>query len=352
MLAILVFLLLLCFLLSKPRLHLSLLTDEDYLSQPRTSFINGFFIVFVFICHILNGYNIGCSQIERWALHLLPYGQLIVTSFLFFSGYGMMCQMMRSRETYAQKLLKVRLPKLWIHFVLCISCFWVVSTFLVGKEYNLLHIVLATLTWTSFGNSNWYIGLCLLAYIIIAIAALTTSRWGLGMTLCVTSILLFLSILVQSEFREAYCVNTALCIPAGMAYALYRAPIETFLRKLPIPTLLIGLALLGAGSITHRLLVEHAILSNIGSILFAAGLCLAQGCISWRRPLPLLRWCGGPALFYLYILQRLPMLIGAYFGWNTDFRELYIAGCFLLTLALAFMAIPMFKKLDKYIFSN
>ena len=350
MFVVLIFALLLCFLLSSPRIHLQLLSEEDYLSRQRTSFLNGFFIVFVFIRHITQ-YDIVPSEWERMALYVMPRGQLLVTPFLFFSGYGLMCSMMRSRYEYTGKLLTTRFPKLWLHFVLCIACYWCLSSLLLGKEYSLSHICLAAVTWTSFGNSTWYIGVTLLAYLILAISSYVTGRRGNILMWMVSFFLTVICLQLILLYKEPYWGNTALCIHAGMAYAMFRGPIEGLLRRIPLPTLFLGGALMWLGCVTHRTWLYIDLLGNVGSILYASGICLLQGCISYKRPFPLLVWCGGPALFFIYILQRLPMMIGAYFGWNHDYREVYVAGCFVLTILLALLAIPLFKKLDKVLFS-
>lgn len=340
---------LLCWLLSLPRIHLSLLSEENYLSRQRTSFINGFFILFVFMSHMTQ-YDIELSDAERMALFVMPRGQLIVAPFLFFSGYGLMCSLMRSREEYAGKLLKLRLPRLWLHFVLCIACYWALNTFLVGKEYSLGHIILSALTWQSFGNSNWYIGVTLLSYFILGVSSYVTRHHGNFAMLLVSSVLLMICLQLICLYKEPYWVNTALCIPAGMAYAMFRKPIESVLRRIPIPTLLMGVLLMWLGCVTHRTWLGITLLGNFGSVLYALGICLVQGCISYKRPFPLLVWCGGTALFFIYILQRLPMITGAYFGWNIEYREAYVGGCLSMSFLLAYIAIPLFRRLDKLIF--
>lgn len=351
MLAVLVLFLILCALLSKPCVHLHLLADNDYLSHSRTNFINGFFVVFVFIRHF-SQYDIVPDSVERMAFHIMPAGQLLVTPFLFFSGYGLMCSMRRSRQSYTGKLMMTRFPKLWLHFALCIAVYWAVNTFLVGEQFTLCHSCLALLTWTSFGNSTWYIGIMLLAYLVLAICSFAMGKRGNIAVLVTSTLLLTICLLLINVYKASYWVNTALCIPAGMAYAVYRPSIDAFLRRIPIPSLLLGAVIMWLGCKTHRSWMGFDILGNIGAVLYAAGLCIVQGCISWKRPLPLMVWAGGPALFYLYILQRLPMLIGAYFGWNLEYREAYVAGCFVLTGILAFGVIPLFKKLDHVLFHS
>lgn len=349
MFAVLLFFMFIGLCLSRPRLHSRLLSEEDYLSRQRTAFINGVFILFVFIRHI-SQYHVVPGNMEQWALLSMPRGQLLVTPFFFFSGYGLMCSLRRNRDKYVGKLLQNRFPKLWLHFVLCVALYWSVNTFLVGKEFSLAHICLSALTWESCGNSTWYIGVSLLAYLLLAAAAFVTKKHGYIAMLSVVAVLFTMCLLLINVYKASFWVNTALCIPAGMAYALYRKAIEQVFRCIPLPTWLFGVLFMWLGCVGHRSWLGYDILGNIGAVLYAFGLCLMQGCVEWKRPLPLLVWCGGPALFYLYILQRLPMLVGAYFGWNTEYRDAYVAACFLLTLLLAYIAIPLFKRVDKCLF--
>ena len=82
-------------------------------------------------------------------------------------------------------------------------------------------------------------------------------------------------------------------------------------------------------------------LVNAGAVLFALGVALLTGSISLAAPRlsvfgRILAWCGGPALFYLYIYQRIPMLVGANFGFHVSMPGCYAAVCVIVTVLIAF----------------
>lgn len=86
-----------------------------------------------------------------------------------------------------------------------------------------------------------------------------------------------------------------------------------------------------------------SMLSNVGSVLFAFGVALLTGSISLYFPhlsLPgrILAWCGGPALFYLYIYQRIPMILGAHYGMNIEVGNAYLLMCIVFTVLIAWGA--------------
>ena len=80
-------------------------------------------------------------------------------------------------------------------------------------------------------------------------------------------------------------------------------------------------------------------LVNAGAVLFALGVALLTGGISLAAPRlsvfgRILAWCGGPALFYLYIYQRIPMLVGAHYELHVSMPGYYAAVCILLLCLL------------------
>lgn len=355
--SLLILFMLLALAFSRPHIHAHLISEEDYLSRTRTCFVNGFFILFVFVKHI-NGYLCEPNKMEEIALFILPRGQLIVTSFLFFSGYGIMYSLLMKGDSYASKLLQQRFPALWLNYFLAVCCFVLVNLFVIDRNYSVVEIIQAVLVWKPIGHSVWYVCISLLAYLLIAASYYLVARRGYGRMILLTTCMMACACSLICLFKEACWADTALCIPAGMAFCLYRKRIEAILSACPLPTLLIGLLLMMGGTLIYRAMIilthcfDLPILVNCGSVLYAVGLCLLQGCIAWKRPAPLILWMGGPALFFLYIFQRIPMNIGKFFGWNTNHRDLYIVACLVVTMAIAYLMIPLCKRLQKLIFGN
>ena len=83
-------------------------------------------------------------------------GQLIVVSFLFYSGYGIMIPIIKEGSEYYLSIHTKRLFKVWYHFEIAIILFiFIVVT--LGKDYNISKYMLAFTGWVSIGNSDWYV---------------------------------------------------------------------------------------------------------------------------------------------------------------------------------------------------
>lgn len=85
-------------------------------------------------------------------------------------------------------------------------------------------------------------------------------------------------------------------------------------------------------------------LANAGAVLFAMGVALLTGSLSLGAPQlnrcgKWLAWCGGSALFYLYIYQRIPMLLGAHWEMNRSMGTMYCAMCVGLTMLIAWLVL-------------
>lgn len=85
------------YLFSKPRFLYFLNREGAYLKRDWCSFVNALFITLVVCSHGLNLFqtNIRGYLIENYAaLAVNAFGQLMVTTFFFFSGYGIMLSLL------------------------------------------------------------------------------------------------------------------------------------------------------------------------------------------------------------------------------------------------------------------
>lgn len=110
MVVLLFLFLLVCFFASGPSLHAQI-SPDNWLSRERTSFVNGFFICLVFLSHTVV-YDVPYGETESWLVARVIPGQLIVTSFFFFSGYGIMYSIRAKGQAYVRSILLSRFPKL------------------------------------------------------------------------------------------------------------------------------------------------------------------------------------------------------------------------------------------------
>lgn len=332
-------------------------TASVYLSRDHTCFINGFFIIYVFLRHI-SEYGIQLSSLDTKFFELEGHvvGQLLVSTFLFFSGYGIQLSLQNKGKSYAKDLVRKRFLGLLRNFAMAVLIYVAVQ-YALGKAFSLQHIALSLVAWSSVGNSNWFIFMTLVEYLIIAVCYVVFSRYGRGAPVLAAACVTLFWTFTICFFKEYYWFNTIMCMPLGMVLALFRDEAYRLQVRMGWRVLLLALPLLIVGRELHvqsywwcEGLIHPYIascmgttLSNTGAVLFAGGVALLAGWLSVAGVSPagmgkLLVWCGGPALFYLYIFQRLPMLVGDHFGMAASHGYAYFILCLVVTVALAWLA--------------
>lgn len=79
--------------------------DDEAMSHDRTLMINGFFVALVLFSHF-NSYVTYINQFDQIYLKIfLKIGQLMVTTFLFYSGYGIF-ESIKNKPNYIDHFLK------------------------------------------------------------------------------------------------------------------------------------------------------------------------------------------------------------------------------------------------------
>ena len=115
----------------------------------------------------------------------------------------------------------------------------------MGRTFSLQKILLALLGWESLGNSNWYIFVMLILYLITWLAFQILKNNPVPSLLFIT-VLTVISMYILSLHKTDYWYNTMLCYPAGMWYGFFKEKIDVKLKatKNYILAALILLALL------------------------------------------------------------------------------------------------------------
>lgn len=329
-----------------------------YLSREHTSLVNGVFIWFVFLAHF-SGYGAELCSPDNTIMKGVGgiLSQLMVAPFFFFSGWGMMSSLQRKGKEYARQVLVRRFPGLWLKFGVAVLIFTGVQAIL-GIYYPWGRVIISMTAWLRVGNSNWFIFMTLLVYVLVAgwFAFLPVRRqWigvlGLSATLAVV-------IFVLSMLKASYWYDTVMCVPAGMFFrCIYNAFSVSWLRRgglYALITIPVGWFMYFHGRewVDGMPVLEvwsGNMLVNAGVAFFALGVALLTGSLSLLAPRlstggRWLAWCGGPALFYLYIYQRIPMLVGRHFGIEGSHPYVYLIACIFITMLMALLALKCSKK--------
>lgn len=330
--------------------------EPVYLSRECTSLVNGVFIWLVFLRHF-SQYHPSLDAVDAWLLAHDCLGQLIVAPFFFFSGWGIMSSLQSKGKVYLRQLVQSRFPGLWVKFAIAVLLFAMLQC-LLGVEYPWQRVLISLTGWESVGNSNWFIVMTLLLYLLVAIAFVMTPSQKPWLGISAVVLLVGATVYIFSMLKPPYWYNTLLCFPAGMVWRLLCKMLNDNVLRWEG---LCSLVCLPAGWWLHMhgggiakgvpLLTVWCgnMLVNAGAVLFALGVALLTGSISLAAPRlsvfgRILAWCGGPALFYLYIYQRIPMLVGAHYGLNIQMGELYAAVCVAGTVLIAWLCNRLSEK--------
>lgn len=88
--------------------------------------------------------------------------QLVVTMFLFYSGYGIY-ESIKTKAHYIQNFLKDRIGYVFMNLVLGLSLYLILNVF-IQRSYSLDHILLSLVGIKSIGNSSWFMFAILVLY--------------------------------------------------------------------------------------------------------------------------------------------------------------------------------------------
>lgn len=310
----------------------------DYLSFDTTNAIKGIFILLVFIKHATPYITESGYIYDGWDGRLFSYidahvGQWIVAMFLFYSGYGIMESIIKKGQPYISSMPKKRLLTVLVNFDIAVLCF-IVVVLILGKHYPIKDYLLSFIGWESVGNSNWYIFVIMLCYLITYLSfRKQASTYHQGAFRC--CIFLFIAVIVLSFFKPDYWYNTMLCFGAGILYSTFKQSIEAIIKKHYWITLGILFILLG---ITANIpLHAKGLVYNAFSIVF----CLLIIVLSMRIRInnKALIWCG-KNLFPLYIYQRIPMILLSTVGGGIfvcNYPVLYTTLCLAITLLITYL---------------
>ena len=323
--------------------------NDDCLSRSSTSAVNGIFVLLVMLSH-------GVSYLPQFTVFDQGYlairsflGQLVVVSFLFYSGYGIHRQLANRGESYRKTLLSHRFLKVLFHFDLAVLMFLLLQT-LLGEQYRLRRILLSLVAWEKLGNSNWYIFAVLCLYVMVWLSYFIFRKKDIAALISVTVLCgVYLVLLEQFGNRSSDCwYNTIFCFPAGMWFSRYRDRLLPALKKriwLWGLLLLVCIGLVALRSPFPELL-KNPWIYNLWAICFMAGVVL----LTMKVKLGNKAICFVGALtFWLYILQRLPYILLEHLGLTNVNAYLYLSVCIVCTFLLAVAADKIVTRLDGFI---
>lgn len=320
----------------------------ECLNKEQTSSINGIFVLIVFFAHFVT--YIPSPTVYDSLIETIPVlgSQLIVVSFLFYSGYGLMESYKAKGTQYIKSIPTKRFLKLFIDFAIAVTLFLIVQT-IIGNYFSVSRILLSYIGWKGIGNSSWYIFATFCFYFIIFISFMIFRKnKNLALTLTTLLSIAYVIVLYFVFNKENYYYDTFLCLPFGMWFSLYKEKIIKFLSKWY--TYLISLILLIVSLVVLFSFYSYSpFVFNIIAILFA--LILFMLTMKFQIQNKFLLWLS-KYTFWIFILQRIPMIVFKKIGIANINTFLFAGLTLIVTLLLAIVFNLLSEKIENLIWKR
>lgn len=310
--------------------------NREYINKESTTIINGLFVVMVFFSHFkqyLTNPNIYDNILSTIMLNI---GQLMVTSFLFYSGYGIY-ESIKNKPNYMKSFFKKRFIPTYLNFFLAMILF-VIMNIILKEELSFSKILLSFIGYESIGNSNWYMLATFALYIFIIICFTKNKKMY---SIIAFIFLCFLYVTILRKSRPAYFVNTIFCFPVGILYSYYKERIEKYIFNNYFLILIISILSFIISCFIKN--YSYSVFTySICAILFILMIVIISMKIKLRNRIYLF---FGKYIFWIYVLQRIPMI----FLRGKMNNYLYFFICFVITIimsiTLKYLTDKIYKKI-------
>ncbi len=312
----------------------------DYMSKTKSTAVKGIFVILVFFRHFVNYNHLGPWQSDSVIVSFIrAIGPLMVTMFLFYSGYGVMESIKNKGWTYVKNMPVQRILRVLFEFDIAVVLY-ILLNWALGIRMTAVQIMKSFVALATVGNSNWYIVAIIACYLF---TYLSFSLWRKNnvISLALTSILCIGFSFVIRNFYDGENYQTMICYAAGLWFSLKQKGIEQIIRRGSRYYLAFGIVavlfIAAAGSTPSYVLFAIKALSFTGIIV------LLTMNVTFGNPILNLlgRW-----VFSFYILQRLPMRLVNSLGFMGSNVYLSFVFCLAATIGLAWAFQHLLKQID------
>ena len=328
--------------------------NTGYTDIPQTNVVKGIFVILVLLGH-------GSSYIQVQGVLDQPYlymrshlGQMVVSMFLFYSGFGMMKSIMKKRFGYIKTLPVKRFLFTLLNFDIAVFLFWIMNQIL-GIEFDWKTILLSLTGWVGIGNSNWYMFAIFVLYILLFISFFMLrwlkKDWALYLGLVFFTILSIAFVYWEIRVGQPkWCYDTVILFALGSWFALLQDKINAVWLKNDY-LYLTGCAIMGV--LYWWSFVNNGKggieLYSVWAVIFTLTVVVVTMKIKVNSVL--LEWFG-KHVFSIYILQRIPMTVLSRSGFTAGHPYTFIVLTLLCTMALAVIFDYFVGKFDKFLLKH
>lgn len=321
----------------------------NYLSKDATNAIKGIWILFVFLRHanqyVHNSGYVYSNFGDR--LFLITDGllqQLIVVMFLFFSGYGVFCSILRGGVKYINSIPKKRILGTLVNFDIAVVVYILVDL-IVDEPLTMETILLSFSGWESVGNSNWYIFVILACYLTTYLSFICFNQKSTLLPILFNGLLIVVvAILLLKSGKPQWWYDTILAYPLGMLFRLYKDKFDKFFSLASNYIIMLITAVI---CFVISYVPVYIFSIQIGAVewimwaLRVTSLIMLTLLImmKWEINNKFIVWLG-LNLFPLYIYQRVPMILLSPYLANKPYVF------FVVTFILSCLLVPIYKKIE------
>lgn len=315
--------------------------NKDYMLPQNTNSIKGVFAILILLTHLRSYIEIPNINLNTDFEYILDrIGQLMVAVYFFYSGFGIL-ESYKKKLNYEKTFFKRRILRTLYHFDIAVLLY-VVLGFCISDVRPVLNYLTCWIGASSVGNSNWFIFVILILYVITIISFNIVKRRSVFIMCCsVTVFSVILWIFLRLYSAGFWWYDTLMTFSAGMWFSYYYNQINRLLsNRVWSNIIIVVISVIFAIHYHYHWVDVYGITACIFVYLIAA--------ISTKVHIgnTILTWLGTNA-FSIYILQRLPMNILRYFN-VTDNYVLFTVLSIPMVLIMAHIYTLLLNKLDKY----
>lgn len=317
----------------------------DYCGPKQTSAINGIFTILIFLSHASQYVTLD-GTLDAPYLTMRKYmAQLVVVSFLFFSGFGIMESIKKKRQSYVKSILTNRLFKVWYHFAIALLPYIAVN-YIFARNYGLYKTIFSFTGYTSIGNSNWYMLVTFALYVIVFLAFTLSKKHPLPGVFLVFVLTFVFSFWEWKMGLASRYYNTIFCFPAGMLFSMMKPYFDKYVMKNDM--LWAGTFTIFFGVFYYFSTFRNASLIHYNLFSILAVILIMLFTMKVKITNNILNWFGSH-VFSVFILQRIPMIILKEMGY-TDHTYGFIITAFIITIFMSIVFDKIMNHLDSIIF--
>lgn len=297
---------------------------DSYISFEQSRLVEGLFTMLVVLTHFRNDFALNTALDKQYFAFQSHIKQCVVAMFLFYSGFGVMNNIMTKGKDYVGRKLPQRFVRLFLQFAIAVAIFAVFRAAL-GYTYSFRMYALSFLGWESIGNSNWFI-FCSLWMYVFAIAAYFIANLISGRRPTVRNVLFlvlftalsvgYVKVMMATKGQGIHMKNywwydTALVFAFGAWYRFLKEKVDRIVMHSDL-TYFITVAIVALVYVLAWLNKESSFLIyELWVMCFTFGVVLLTMKISLGSSLLAF---AGSHVFSIYMLQRIPLQVLAKIG--------------------------------------